>query len=246
MPAEAPQILAQLGFSETEALVYCELLRSPGGTGYGVAKALRKSQGNIYSALASLSGKGAVIFDNNETRAYRAVPSDELLPRLSREFQQKCEEAETALSSMADSSRDDHIYHLSNEAQVYERAERMCDGAQDSLAVGAFPRPFERLKAAFTLALERGVGVAGVTFRPTDILPGATLVVAAKSQISSSWPRATIWPRDQLTLVTDAEEALTALFDRESHSVVSALYTSSTYIASMLHSSIVDATILKL
>jgi sugar-specific transcriptional regulator TrmB len=245
-PLTASHFLAQLGFTDTEALVYCELLSNPGATGYAVAKALRKSQANVYTALGSLSVKGAVIFDDSDVRAYRALLPSELLPRLSREFQARCAAAEAALATVARAKSDDHIYQFGNEAQVYERAVKMCERAKDSIAVGAFPRPFERLRDSFTAALDRGVGVAGVTFRPEDSLPGATLVFAVKAQRASSWPRATNWPRDQLTLVVDAEEALVALFDRETHAVLTALYTSSTYLASMLHAALLDATILNL
>lgn len=243
---EASQILTQLGFSETEALVYCELLRRPGSTGYGVAKSLRKSQANVYSALASLSEKGAVIFDNSEIRAYRAVSASELLPRLSREFQGKCEEAESALSSLASPTSDDHIYQLKNEAQVYERARKMCERAKDSLMVAAFPQPFKQLRASLAAALDRGVGVAGITFSPEDRIDGATLILSVKAGRESSWPRASLWPRDQLTLIADAEEALVALFDRETQRVLTALYTGSTYLSSILHAAGVDATILNM
>jgi HTH-type transcriptional regulator, sugar sensing transcriptional regulator len=240
----APKMLTQLGFSETEALIYCELLRNPGATGYGVAKAIRKAQANVYTALSCLSEKGAVIMDRSDVRAYRAVPASELLPRLSREFQEKCAAAEFALSTLETDSADDHFYQLTNAAQVYERARRMCEGAQDSLAVALFPKPFARLKDALEAAIGRGVGVSGITFKAADLLPGATLVTAVKAARDSSWARASMWPRDQLTLIADGEEALVALFDRETDTVITAVYTTSTYLACILHSGVVDATIL--
>ena len=47
-----------------------------------------------------------------------------------------------------------------------------------------------------------------------------------------------------LTLVTDAKEALVALFHRSSGEVMHAVYTDSTYLSCLLHAAVVDATIL--
>lgn len=236
--AAAPQILTQLGFSETEALTYCELLRSPGATGYKVAKAIGKSQANVYAALAGLSAKGAILVEKGEIRAYRAISTAELLPRLSKEFHDKCAAAEAALLNVAAPAPDDNIYHLANESQVYERARNMCDRARGSITFELFHRPFGRLTAALSDAVNRGVGVAGVTFDADDDIPGATCVLSLKAA------RADLWPGDQLSLVTDAQEALVALFDRSSQAVLHAVYTDSTYLACLLHAAAVDATIL--
>lgn len=94
---DARRLLADLGFSEAEALVYCALLRSPGLSGYGVAKAIGRSQAIVYSALARLTTKGAVGFCNGEARTYFAVPPAELLSGLSKAFDDRCVAARTML-----------------------------------------------------------------------------------------------------------------------------------------------------
>ncbi|TMJ14836.1 MAG: TrmB family transcriptional regulator [Alphaproteobacteria bacterium] len=233
--ALAPQILAQLGFSETEALVYCELLRAPGVTGYRVALTLEKSQANVYSALASLAGKGAVLADQGEVVAYSAVPPSELLPRLEREYQARCAAAAEALADVGAPEGGDRIYQLRNTAQVYERAAAMCTRAADSVSFELFHIPFQRMAEPLAAAVARGVGVAGVTFDRDDRLAGATCQPAAKAS------RVSRWPGDQLTLVTDAKEALVALFDRRGETVLHAVYTDSTYLACLLHAATVDA-----
>ncbi len=50
----AEEELVALGFTESEARVYCELLRGSPATGYRLAQALGKAPPAIYKALASL------------------------------------------------------------------------------------------------------------------------------------------------------------------------------------------------
>ena len=235
---ETQALLTQLGFTDTEASTYRELLRHPGSTGYGVAKATKKSQANVYGALASLAAKGAVVFDNGEVRAYRAVSPTELLPRLGKEFQERCAAAEASLRRLDSPAGEDRIYQLRNANQVYDRASGMCAAAGESIAFELFHSPFQRLSGALAAAAARGVGVAGVTFDAGDSIAGATCVLAAKA------PRAQWWPGDQLTIVTDARQALVALFDRDSDAVLHAVYTDSVYLACLLHAAVVDASIL--
>jgi sugar-specific transcriptional regulator TrmB len=234
----AADILTQLGFSEIEALTYCRLLQDPGATGYRIAKATGKSQANVYSALSSLAAKGAVVADTDSVRGYHAVPTAELLARMSREYQERCAAAAEALTELDTVVSESGIHKLRNPDHVYERASSMCMRAKDSIAFELFHGPFVRLKHALAQAERRGVGVAGLTFNPADALPGATSVLAVKHA------RTGMWPGEQLTLVTDAKEALVALFHRSSGEVMHAVYTDSIYLSCLLHAAVVDATVL--
>lgn len=235
---DASAALMKLGFTETEARTYCELLRQPGATGYAVAKALQKSQANIYSALSALEAKGAVLFDKGAVKAYRAVPPDELFSRLRRDLGNAFELAEGALADLAGPEKTDRIYQLANSEQVYERAAIMCGRASDSISFALFPGPFQRLRLALAEATGRAVGVAGVTFDPADSVAGALCVPSIKLG------RTARWPGDQLTLVVDAREAMVALFDSRSNKVIHAVYTDSVYLSCLLHAATVDAIIL--
>ena len=234
----AADILTQLGFSEIEALTYCQLLQTPGATGYRVAKAIGKSQANVYSALSSLAGKGAVVADTDSVRGYHAVPTAELLERMSREYQERCTAAQEALTELDTATSETGIHKLINSEHVYERASSMCLRAKDSIAFELFHGPFKRLERSLAQAERRGVGIAGLTFHPEDALAGATSVLAVKHA------RTDTWPGEQLTLITDAREALVALFHRSSGDVMHAVYTDSTYLSCLLHAAVVDATVL--
>jgi sugar-specific transcriptional regulator TrmB len=238
MHANRLAALTKLGFTETEALVYAQLLRSPDSTGYAVAKGLQKSQAQIYAALAALESKGAVIFDSGQVRTYRAVSAEELFARFQREFGSRIEAARQSLAEMTDSTESRGVHRLTHSEQVYQRAAFMCEQARDSIAFELFPEPFDRMRGPLSSALERGVPVAGVTFQEGDGIEGATCVPSIKLA------RASFWPGDQMTIVTDAQEALVALFARETGQVLHAYCTDSAYLSCLLHAAVVDAIVL--
>jgi len=231
-------LLKDLGFNDTEAAVYCELLRSPRSTGYRVAKSIGKSQANVYGALNGLTEKGAVTLGRGDITEYSAVSPDELFPRLSRQYEDKADAARSALTDIAVPPDDAAIQQLGNAQHVYDRAAQMCAAARDSIAFELVHEPFRQLTPELDAARARGVGVAGVTFHEGDEVPGCFCILSMKAS------RAGWWPGEQLTLVTDAKEALVASFDRETGRIIHALHTSSTYLACLLHSAIVDAIML--
>lgn len=51
------ETLMPLGFTETEALAYCELQRAGPSTGYRIAQGIGKAQANTYKALSTLVQK---------------------------------------------------------------------------------------------------------------------------------------------------------------------------------------------
>ena len=229
---ELPPLLAPLGFTETEALVYGELLSRPDQTGYGLAKAIRKGQPVTYAALSGLEAKGAVMSSLAPARVYRAVPPGELIAALKADFQRKCQQAETSLETPIAGSSTDQIYHLRSTEQVLERARRMLAQARSTVLFELFPFPLNALRGDLTAAASRdGVAAVGMVLRSEDQVEGArSLIPANASQIRE------VWDSEVLTLIVDAEQALVATFSDER--VVQGYWTDSLYLAVLLHNAI--------
>ena len=84
-------LLQQLGLSELEARLYLELHQEAGLSGYEVAKRVSVSRTNVYAALRSLLDKGACRKIEGDPVRYDAVPIEELLRFLRREFEQSAQ-----------------------------------------------------------------------------------------------------------------------------------------------------------
>jgi sugar-specific transcriptional regulator TrmB len=235
---ETLQILGELGFNDTEALVYCELLRTPGSTGYRVAQSLGKAQASAYAALAALETKGAVMFDDSETRAYRAVPPGELLGRLRNRFDHNFERASVLLESLEAPANDTRIYQLRNLDQVYARVRTMLQQAAETVVFEIFPGPLRELKPDLVAAAERGVRVAGLVLRRDDVIEGVKCVVSRQGQAVEEG-----FPGQQITVVVDASQFLAALIDRGGQ-VQHGMWTANTYLAFLFGNGIVSDVVL--
>lgn len=227
----AAPALSALGFSDTEAAVYCELLGGP-ATGYRLAQTIGKSPPNIYHALGSLHQKGAVVADDSDGRVYRAVPPAELLAGLERQFEARREQALGALTAIRTEAEDDRIYHLKTVDQVHARARRMIADAREILLFDCFPKPFEALREALRAAAARGVKVAGIVYEDIE--------EAAFDTVRSP-PRPGIihrWPGDQLSLVADAGEYLLALLSHDGRRVSHAVWSDGAYLSTLQHNAL--------
>lgn len=224
------QALAALGFTETEARVYCELLRGGPATGYRLAQAIGKAAANTYQALSALTQKGAVLVDDSEAKAFRAVAPEELLATLERGFDQRRIEAEAALKALHAPAEDDRIYQLKTVDQAYGRALALIHCAQEILLFDAFPAPLARLTPALLQAVARGVTVAGIAYAgPAPAEVGA--IVSHGSDFVAER-----WPGQQLSLVADAREHMTALLSRDGQRVLNGVWSDSAFLACIKHS----------
>lgn len=227
---DAERALTPLGFTETEAGLYCQLLRGGPATGYRLARAVGKAPANVYQALNVLAQKGAVLLDEGEPRTFRAARPEEVLAALAQGFDSRRSAAEEALARLRPAPADDRVYGLKSPAQVLERARAMIGSAREILLFDLFPRPLDLLAEDLGRAASRGVAVAGLVYGDANLLPGVTGVASHGAAFAERWPG------DQLGLVVDAREHLTALMARGGQEVVRAVWSDSAYLSCLQHS----------
>jgi sugar-specific transcriptional regulator TrmB len=222
--------LRRLGFSDMEAGIYVDLLRHPGSTGYRIGRSIRKPHANVYQALVALEQKGAVVFEEGETRIYDAVAPTELIENLRSRYEQECAAAETALRSLeAKSSDEDRFFRLTSPDQVYARARNMIRQTSEAVLVEAFPMVMQTLRPDLEEAVERGIAVAGLVLQDEDLIEGSRIQVSRRGEQVKK-----IWRGHQLTLIIDASEFMLALFDDDG-GVETAVWARSPFVASILN-----------
>ena len=236
--AAAAQVLTALGFTETESLVYCDLLKHPGSTGYRIARSINKAQANTYQTLNSLVQKGAAVYEEGETRSFRATPPGELLARVRRTFESQVDTAARSLSRLETTESDDRIYQLRNVEQVVERARAMLGEAEETIAFSWFPGWAEPLRGDLAAAARRGVRAAGLILRPEDDVPEAKCVLSNIAERVCD-----IWPGDQIILVIDGRQSLLALKDRDSGDVRHAYWARNAFLSTILHNALSSDTL---
>jgi len=221
--------LEALGFSEIEALVYCFLLSESPATGYRISHGIGKPTPNTYKAIASLEARGAILVDDGDSRLCRAAPPEELLGALDRRWRGERARAAEALAEIAEDSADNRVYQLRDPVQVIERAASMLSRAREIALVDAFPAAFSQIRGPLEETARRGVRVF-VKAYAEDAAKGVTIVRPADSAEVLA-----LWPGEHLSLVTDAQEHLVALFERDLSEVHQSIWTNSAFLSCMQH-----------
>jgi HTH-type transcriptional regulator, sugar sensing transcriptional regulator len=156
---DAATALASLGFTGLESEIYAFLLSESTVTGYRIAQAIGKPVANTYKAIQTLQLKGAIEVEESSSRLCRAVPSDELLDRLARDFNRKKGEAKDALSQIGHTGSDDRIYSIRSKSHSLQRSlEMISSGKKSIIAIGP-SEVFRYLLASLEEAHGRSVGV---------------------------------------------------------------------------------------
>lgn len=226
---EAAQVLSGLGFTGLESEVYAFLVRESPATGYRVAQAINKPVANTYKAIQSLQAKGAVEVEDGESRRCRAVPHEELLDRLGREFEAKRKNAKDFLGSLGAATTDDRVYQLRSVNQVLQRAREMLTGAEQVVLAVVSSVLLTELSDAFLDAATRGVDVRIKTEADVPIARAEVSVALRKDDLVVCSPHPT------LRLAVDGKKHLAAVVQG---SEAQAIFTQSPALALMSHEGI--------
>ncbi len=226
----ANRALAELGFTDLEAQLYCALLKRAPLTGYRLAQTVGKAAANVYQALVALEQKGAVVAETGDTKSYRPVAPVEMMAALQARFSACQSAAANALERLHTPAQSDKIFQLRNAGQAVERARQMIESAREIVLFDLFPGPFRILKPQLTLAAARGVRVAGVVYSEESCDDFQCVRSHGQGRVPDQWPGS------QLTLVADAREFLVALLSDDVEELQHGLWSDSLYLACLQHS----------
>jgi sugar-specific transcriptional regulator TrmB len=226
----ADKTLTELGFTDLEAQLYCELLKRAPATGYRLAQAVGKAAANVYQALTALEQKGAVVVEAGDTRSYRPVAPAEMMAALQARFSARQSAATAALERLHTPAQSDKIFQLRDSVQAIERARQMLESAREIVLFDLFPGPFRVLQSQLAQAAARGVTVAGVVYSDQSCAEFLCVRSHGQARVPESWPGS------QLTLVADAREFLVALLSDDTTQLQHGLWTDSLYLSCLQHS----------
>lgn len=159
--------LVRLGFSTYEARTYVGLLLAGGGTGYRISNGTGVPQPKVYETLHRLVERGAAVQVSERPARYAAVPPQELLSRLERDFRRRLERARTSLDFLPRESGDTTglaVKHLQSIEAGQERAREAIEGASTRVYLHGRRDELKPLAQAVEQAAARGVEFVLVHF----------------------------------------------------------------------------------
>jgi HTH-type transcriptional regulator, sugar sensing transcriptional regulator len=156
--------LRQLGFTDYEARIYIQLLKTSPATAYEVAKAAGVQRANTYAALEALAQRGAVLPVNEQPLRYVAAPPKTLFEGISRQTRALCSNLSDRLSAMTAPGPDHHVWTTHGEIAVQEKIEAMIAESKKSIWIKAADEVIRRHKSSLQKAAARGVALMVVLF----------------------------------------------------------------------------------
>jgi sugar-specific transcriptional regulator TrmB len=156
--------LRQLGFSDYEARIYVQLLKTSPATAYEVSKTAGVPRANAYAALEALAQRGAVLLVNEEPLRYVAAPPKSLLEGISRQTRVLCNDLSSELSSLTAASQDTYVWTAHGDIAVMEKIESMIVDSRRSIWIKAADDIIRRHKSSLQKAAARGVSLIVVLF----------------------------------------------------------------------------------
>ncbi|MCS0496893.1 hypothetical protein NVS89_17545 [Ancylobacter sp. MQZ15Z-1] len=158
--------LKRLGFTEYEAKIYVQLLRTPLSTAYEISKGANVPRPNTYHSLEALAQRGAVLPVSENPVRYVAAPPDEFLVALSNQTQALCEDLSKRLTSVAPAPNDQYVWMLRGESSVHSKIETLIKESRVSIWIKASDTVLRRHTDVLREAAARGLDIFIVLFGP--------------------------------------------------------------------------------
>ena len=159
----------------------------------------------------------------------QAVPPDEVLDNLERQFHRHRLEAKRELEALPSPSMYAGIFHLKSVEQVIQRARAMVSEASRIVLCDLSPGPCEQMAGVLREAAASGVIVACHVYAEEEIEGVHTLNMIDRSLASADWPG------QQISVVVDSREHLLGLLAMDMETVHEAVWSSSIFLSCMQH-----------
>jgi predicted transcriptional regulator len=191
--------LTPFGFTALESEIYVFLLDHSPATGYRIAQGINKPAANTYKALQTLQSKGAILVEESSNRMCRAVPLEELMNRLQKDFENRRKQTIKDLKSAGKPPEDERVYILRSRDQALNRAREMIMEAKSVVLIKMAAPGVRSIEGTLDQAADRGLSISLLTDESITI-----------DGVDSTWG-----PMDsaQVCVVTDANQTLAGALD---------------------------------
>ena len=160
-------LLQELGLKEYEAKSFVALTRRESGTAREISDTSDVPRTRVYDAIGVLESKGLVETQHSNPQVFRAVPIEEAVETLKREYVDRTASLRSVLSRLdstddTESTTSTHeVWALSGRRAITSRTQRLIEGSTDEvfLIVGHETVITDRLARQLQSAHDRGVDV---------------------------------------------------------------------------------------
>lgn len=190
---DCSELLSLFGLTRLEATIYTQLLSGESLTGYETAKLTGISRSNTYTALATLTEKGAACIIEGTPMRYTAVPVDEFCRNRIRAQEEAAKELSKLLPACTASS--EGYLTINGSANVENKVHSMLESAEK--------RAYFEADAKTVLHFEEALRCMAQTGKKVVIITDSDLNIE-KAQVFKTSVRG-----EQIRLIVDSKRVLT-------------------------------------
>ena len=154
-------MLEKFGLTKQEIVVYHQTSVSTGKTGYMIAKAINMSRSNVYPLLSSLVKKGAVIFEDGESRKYYRVDPEEFFNNYISGLEKVKDELIDELKE--DDEPHDGYFTVEGEVNIRNKMISLVENAEERVYICGKKEDIFFLNDSFKCLCEHGKKVVVIT-----------------------------------------------------------------------------------
>jgi len=194
-------IMTGLGFTAYEARAYTALVRESPLTGYELSKKSGIPGSKVYECIERLNRKRLITQVGDNPSRYVAVPPEELVNRLSRDFDTSVKNLADLLKKDSGAETVDYIFNMYGYDDVIGKAVEMISRAEHSLDLSLWGQETSILGNEIDNAVRRGVNVRLLSFNGA-IIEGVDIFhhrPLSEDEATGRW----------ITVVKDQNEVLT-------------------------------------
>ena len=130
--------LVRLGFSQTEAKVYCAMVSEEKMNGYQIAKLLGTSRSSVYAALENLLDKGAIVSIPGQTSEYAVVDPVQLIDKITSKYKKSAETAKNLLEQLSSRRRASNYFcNIQGWQNLLDEIKSMVDSAEKEILMNS-------------------------------------------------------------------------------------------------------------
>ncbi|MFC1694055.1 TrmB family transcriptional regulator [Candidatus Latescibacterota bacterium] len=157
-------IMTGLGFSLYEARAYSALVGENPLTGYELSGRSGIPRSKIYECIERLNRKKLILPLGGNPVRYVPLPPNDLINRLSNEFESSVKKLGSLLNEGMESDPVDYIFNIGGYDEILMKAQEIIDSAEQSIDLSLWAPEIERLEKHIGSAVKRDMKVRLLSF----------------------------------------------------------------------------------
>lgn len=154
----------EIGFSKNEEKAYMALLKEPAINGYEISKKSGVPRSMVYSVIAKLVAKEAIIELRSEPPTYTPVPVKELVANQKRKTEETLALLEKELQVIEKTGEVNVIKHVEGKTQIVHAIQKLMKELSEEVWLSVWEEELEELRSSAEEQVKKGIAMYSLLF----------------------------------------------------------------------------------